>query len=431
MNNPEIKKIQARQIFDSRGRPTVEVDVELADGSTGRAGVPSGASTGTFEAFELRDRNEDFYEGFGVLRAVENVNGEIAAELYGEDALDQSEIDALLRDLDGTEQLKRLGANAVLGVSLATARAAANFLKMPLYQWIAEISDTKEISLPLPMVNILSGGLHAGRGMDVQDFLFIPRGAESFSDAVHKIAKVRFLADKLAIEKGLTALLADEGGLSPNFERGKDALEFMVEIFGRAALKPFEDAAIAIDVAAATLQTGENEYFFAREDRAFSSLELIELMQHWAVEFPIISIEDALGEEDWSYWKLLNEKLGDKIQIVGDDLLTTNLKRLEKAIEERSANAVLIKLNQNGTLTGTLDVIRTAKENGWATIVSARSGETDDSFIADLAVGTAAGQIKIGSFRNSERLSKYNRLLQIEEETRAPFAGAKSLAGNF
>jgi len=431
MNNPEIKKIQARQIFDSRGRPTVEVDVELADGSSGRAGVPAGASTGTFEAFELRDRDENFYEGLGVLRAVENVNGEIAAELYGEDALNQSEIDALLRDLDGTEQLKRLGANAVLGVSLAVSRAAANFLKMPLYQWIAEISDTKEISLPLPMVNILSGGLHAGRGTDVQDFLFVPHHAESFSDAVCKIAKVRSVADKLAKEKGLSTLLADEGGLSPNFERGKDALEFMVEIFERAALKPFEDALIAIDVAAATLQTGAGEYFFARENRTFSSLELIELMKDWTGEFPIFSIEDALGEDDWSHWKLLQEKLGGKIQIVGDDLLTTNLKRLEKGIEEKSANAVLIKLNQNGTLSGTLDVIKTAQENGWATIVSARSGETDDSFIADLAVGTAAGQIKIGSFRNSERLSKYNRLLQIEEETRAPFAGAKSLAGSF
>jgi enolase len=425
MNNPEIKKIQARQIFDSRGRPTVEVDVELADGSTGRASVPSGASTGTFEAFELRDRDEDFYEGFGVLGAVENVNGEIAAELSGEDALNQSEIDALLRNLDGTEQLKRLGANAVLGVSLAVSRAAANFLKMPLYQWIAEISDTKEISLPLPMVNILSGGLHAGRGMDVQDFLFIPQGAESFSDAVDKIARVRSAADKSAKDRCLPTLLADEGGLSPNFERGKDALRFMVEIFERAALKPFEDALIAIDVAATTLQTGEGEYFFARENRAFSSLEIIELLQNWTRGFPIFSIEDALGEEDWSHWNLLQEKLGGKIQIVGDDLLTTNLKRLEKGIEEKSANAVLIKLNQNGTLTGTLDVIRTAKENGWATIVSARSGETDDSFIADLAVGTAAGQIKIGSFRNSERLSKYNRLLQIEEETGAPFAGVK------
>lgn len=421
MNNPEIKKIKARQIFDSRGRPTVEVDVELADGSLGRAGVPSGASTGTFEAFELRDGDENYFEGLGVLRAVENVNGEIAAQITGTDALNQREIDAALRELDGTDQLRRLGANSILGVSLAVSRAAANFLKMPLYQWIAEISDTKEITLPVPMVNILSGGLHAGRGMDVQDFLFIPHTAESFSDAIYKISKVRSSANNMAKEKGLPTLLADEGGLSPGFERGSEALEFMVECFECAGLKPFEEAQIAIDVAASTLQTLDSEYFLRRENRKISSAEMIETMQDWAGKFPIASIEDGLGEEDWPHWKILNKALGDKIQIVGDDLFTTNLKRLEKGIEEKAANAVLIKLNQNGTLTGTLDVIKKAKENGFATIVSARSGETEDNFIADLAVGTAAGQIKIGSFRNSERLSKYNRLLQIEEESKAFF----------
>jgi enolase len=431
MNKPEIRKIRARQIFDSRGRPTVEVEVELADGSTGRAGVPSGASTGTFEAFELRDGDAQLYDGLGVLRAAENVNGEIAAELYGNDALNQGEIDTALRDLDGTEKLERLGANAILGVSLAVSRAAANFLKMPLYQWIAEISDTSEITLPRPMVNILSGGLHAGKGMDIQDFLFIPRNSGSFTDAIHKIAKVRAAADKLAKEKGLPVLLADEGGLSPNFSNGKAALEFMVETFERAGLKPFDEALIALDVAATVLQRDEGEYFFARENRKLVSIELIELFQNWAEEFPVASIEDGLGEEDWPHWKLLHEKLGGKIQIVGDDLFTTNLKRVEKGIEERAANAVLIKLNQNGTLTGTLDVIKTAKENGLATIVSARSGETEDDFIADLAVGTAAGQIKIGSFRNSERLSKYNRLLWIEEETHAPFNDSKSLSGSF
>ena len=422
MNNPEISNIRARQIFDSRGRPTIEVAVELEDGSFGCASVPSGASTGTFEAFELRDRCADFYEGLSVFHAVENVNGEIAAELNGEDALNQSEIDGLLRKLDGTEQLKRLGANAVLGVSLAVSRAAADFLKMPLYQWIAEISDTKEITLPRPMVNILSGGRHAAGGMDIQDFLFVPRNAKSLTDAVRTIAGVRFTADKLAKEKGFSRLLADEGGLSPNFSSGREALEFMLEIFESARLTPSEDASIAIDVAATVLQTGENKYFFSRENRAFSSLELIELMRSWAEEFPIVSIEDPLGEEDWRHWKMLNEKIGAKIQVVGDDLFTTNLKRLEKGIKERSANAVLIKPNQNGTLTGTLEVIKKARENGLTTIISARSGETEDSFIADLAVGTSAGQIKIGSFRNSERLCKYNRLLQIEEETNAPLS---------
>lgn len=424
MSNAAIKMIRARQIFDSRGRPTVETDVTLVDGTLGRASVPSGASTGSFEAFELRDAQADLYEGLSVFRAVENVNGEIAAELTGKDALNQSEIDAALRELDGTARLARLGANAVLGVSLATARAAANFLKMPLYQWIAEISDTDEISIPRPMVNILSGGLHAGRGMDVQDFLFVPAGAASFAEALFQIAKARAAADNLANEKGLPVLLADEGGLSPGFKTGREALAFMSEIFERAALKPFTGARIAIDVAAAGLQTSEDEYFLARENRRLSSLEMIDMMKDWADEFPICSIEDALGEEDWACWTILNKTLGGRIQIVGDDLFTTNRARVERGIRERAANAVLIKLNQNGTLSGTLEVIKKARENNLATVVSARSGETEDSFIADLAVGTAAGQIKIGSFRNSERLSKYNQLIRIAEETNADFAVA-------
>ncbi len=431
MNGAIIKKVRARQIFDSRGRPTIEATVKLADGSLGRAAVPAGASTGSFEAFERRDNVEDLFEGFGVLGAVENVNTEIASELSEKDALNQREIDALLCELDGTERLERLGANAVLGVSMAVARAAANFLKMPLYRWIAEVSDTPEISMPLPMVNILSGGLHAGKGMDVQDFLFIPARSRSMQEAVRQIARVRAIADKLAEEKKLSTLLADEGGLSPGFETTREALKLMVEIFERAGLKPSKDALIAIDVAAATLQTGAHEYFLSRANRKVSSLEMIGLMQNWAAEFPVASIEDALGEEDWTHWKILNEKLGRQIQIVGDDLFATNPNRLQKGINERAATAVLIKLNQNGTLTGTLDVIKMARKNGLATIVSARSGETEDDFIADLAVGTNAGQIKIGSFRGSERLSKYNQLLRIEEETGAPFAGTKSPAGRF
>jgi len=423
MGKATIKNIRARQIFDSRGRPTVEVDVELADESFGRASVPSGASTGSFEAFELRDRDAELYEGLGVLRAVENVNGEIAAELSEKDALGQSEIDLFLQRLDGTERLERLGANAVLGVSTAVARAAANFLKMPLYQWLAELSDTDELSIPRPMVNILSGGLHAGKGMDVQDFLFVPARAGNFDEALRQIAKVRAAANHLAREKGLPTLLADEGGLSPGFETGGEALEFMVETFARAGLTS-SGAKLAIDVAASVLQTGAHEYLLNRENRRLSSLEMIEMLDNWTREFPICSIEDALGEEDWAHWTILNARLGSRIQIVGDDLFTTNLTRVEKGINERAANAVLIKLNQNGTLTGTLDAIKKARENGLATIVSARSGETEDSFIADLAVGTNAGQIKIGSFRNSERLSKYNRLIRIAEETNADLAGA-------
>lgn len=422
MKNTSIKRINARQIFDSRGRPTVEVDVYLSDESFGRASVPSGASTGSFEAFELRDSDEDLYEGKSVIRAVMNVRGEIAEALRGKDALDQRGIDEFLIELDGTENLNRLGANALLGVSLAVARASANALKIPLYQRIQQLSETENISMPLPMVNILSGGLHAGNGMDVQDFLFVPSKAESIKDAVFQIYKVRSAANKLAQEKNITTLLADEGGLSPGFETAGEALNFMVEAFRRAELKPFDEAQIAIDVAASGLQESETEYFFARENRRLSSFEIIELMQNWTKNFPVVSIEDALGEEDWSSWKKLNAQLGDKIQIVGDDLFTTNLKRLDKGMVEKTANSILIKPNQNGTLTGTLDVIKKAKENNFKTIVSARSGETEDSFIADLAVGTNAGQIKIGSFRNSERLSKYNQLIRIEEETHAPLS---------
>lgn len=429
MNKFRIEKIRARQILDSRGRPTVEVDVYLAGGFKGRASVPAGASTGTFEARELRDRDNDFYEGLGVLRAVANVNGEIQQSLVGESAVNQHKIDEILIKLDGTENFERLGANAVLGVSLAVCRAAADFFGMPLYQWIAELSGNKKMTMPLPMVNILSGGLHAGRGMDVQDFLFVPAKAKSVEEAIHQIAKVRSAASKIAQEKDLPTLLADEGGLSPGFATGREALRFMTETFERAGFKPFDDALIAVDVAASTLQRGENEYFLQRENRILSSSEIIELIQSWIEEFPVVSVEDALGEEDWANWKRLNEKIGDQIQIVGDDLFTTNPKRLQKGIDEKAANAVLIKLNQNGTLSGTLDVIKKAKENGFATIVSARSGETEDSFIADLAVATNAGQIKIGSLRNSERLCKYNQLLRIEEETRLPFAGLSGLAG--
>ena len=417
----EIKSLKARQIFDSRGRPTVEVDAYFSDGSFGRAAVPSGASTGTFEACELRDGDAEFYEGRGVRKAVENINGEISENLYGKNALEQREIDKFLVELDGTKNLQRLGANAILGISLAVCRASADALKIPLYRRIADLSETEKISMPIPMVNILSGGLHADGGMDIQDFLFIPAGIKNMTEAIHKIASVRSAATGLSQEKGLPVLLADEGGLSPGFETGNEALEFMVEACERAGLKPAQDAFIALDIAAATLQQRNDNYFFPRENREFSAAQIIELMRSWTDEFPIASIEDALGEEDWANWKILNEKLGSKIQIVGDDLFTTNLQRLEKGIENYSANAVLIKLNQNGTLTGTLDVIKKARANNFATVVSARSGETEDSFMADLAVGTAAGQIKIGSFRNSERLSKYNQLLRIEEESGAPF----------
>ena len=421
MIGARIQKVFGRQIFDSRGRPTVEVEVTLDDGSGGRAAVPSGASTGAFEACELRDGDLRFFQGLGVQRAIAHVNTEIAAELQEQDALNQPEIDALLRALDGTPNLARLGANAVLGASLAVARAAADFLKMPLYQWIAELSETAAISLPVPMVNILSGGLHAGGGMDVQDLLFVPTGARSFDESLAQIAAVRAAADVVAREKDLPVLLADEGGLSPGCASVDEALALMTEIATRAGLTPGTDAGFALDVAAATLQRGPEEYFFARENCRRSSAAMIDCVEEWSRRFPLVSIEDPLGDEDWANWSRLGERLGAAVQLVGDDLLATDRPRVERAIEARAVSAVLVKPNQNGTLTGTLDVIKTAREQALATIVSARSGETEDSFIADLAVGTDAGQIKIGSFRNAERMSKYNRLIRIQEESGAPF----------
>lgn len=429
MSRSSIENIQARQIFDSRGRPTVEVDVRFADGSFGRASVPSGASTGAFEAHELRDGDPKKFDGLGVANAVANVNNEIARALNGHDGLDQASLDLMLNEIDGSPNLSRLGANACLGVSLAICRASADHRGVPLFRRIAELSDTKNISLPVPMVNILSGGRHARQGMDIQDFLFVPTGAASMPEALRMIADVRLAADRLANEGGLSTLLADEGGLSPGFASGEEALRFLTDAITRSGLVPGGDAAIAIDMAATTLQAEDGSYRFERLGENHSASEVIDLVRRWADEFAIVSVEDALGENDWESWRLLNERLGHKLQLVGDDLFATNLNRLERGIADRSANAVLIKLNQNGTLTGTLNVIKRAKENGLATIVSARSGETEDDLIADLAVGTDAGQIKIGSFRNSERLSKYNRLIRIAEETGARMSRFSDIAG--
>jgi enolase len=323
--------------------------------------------------------------------------------LRGRDALEQRGVDELLVALDGTEKLTRLGANAVLAVSLAACRASARALKVPLYRRIAALYGPEEVSMPLPMVNILSGGLHAELGMDVQDFLFIPARARTVAEAIEQAARVRTAADRVARERGMPTLLADEGGLSPGLESAREALEMFVACIERAGLAPGEDAFIAVDVA-------------------------VELVEAWAREFPVVSVEDALGEEEWQDWKLLTERLGGSLQLVGDDLFTTNLGRVRRGIGEGVANGVLVKLNQNGTLTGTLDVMREARAHGYATVISARSGETEDSFIADLAVGTSAGQIKIGSLRCSERLSKYNQLLRIEELSRAPFSGTSALA---
>lgn len=425
----QIRSLRARQILDSRGRPTVEVDAVLADGSFGRASVPSGASTGAAEAHELRDGDAARYAGLGVLKAVGNVNAEIDAALRGLDAGDQRSIDDRLRDLDGTPQLRRLGANATLAVSIAACRAVAVAQGKLLYERIAELAQIASPTLPLPMTNILSGGLHAGRGMDVQDFLAMPVRASSADEAIHLLSRVRNAATEVARERGLPTLLADEGGLSPGFETGRAALQMMIESIERAGLRPGEDIAIAIDVAASSLKGPNGSYRLAREGRDCYSDEMIEMLLGWVDEFPVASIEDGLDEEDWPGWRRLTERLGTRVQLVGDDLFTTHPDRLERGVREGVANGILVKANQNGTLTGTLDVIARAKAAGYATIVSARSGETEDAFMSDVAVGAAAGQIKIGSLRTSSTVAKYNQLLRIEEHCGAPFAGASALAG--
>lgn len=427
MTSTSIHSLHARQILDSRGRPTVEVDIELSDGTLERASVPSGASTGMAEAHELRDHDNSRYEGRGVLKAVAHVNGEIARALKGWDVLDQSGLDARLRELDGTAQLERLGANAILGTSLAACRAAAASERQPLYLRIAELAGNKDISMPMPMVNILSGGLHAGRGMDVQDFLAIPASATSMEEAIHIVSRIRSSATEVMRAWGLTTLLADEGGLSPGMATGREALELMMAATEHAGLQPGVDMVIAIDVAASSLKGPNGSYRLAREGRDCSSAEMIAMMEDWVREFPIVSIEDGLDEEDWAGWRDLTVSLGKKIRLIGDDLFTTNLSRLQRGVREQIGNGVLVKVNQNGTLSGTLDVIRAARDAGYAPVVSARSGETEDSFIADLATGTGAGQIKIGSVRCSDRLSKYNQLLRIEERSKARFAGMEAI----
>ena len=420
--NRRIKTIRGRQILDSRGRPTVEVDVTLADQSLGRASVPSGASTGAAEARELRDGDPARFEGLSVGKAVANVEGEIAAALIGFDAQDQRGIDARLSQLDGTPNYSRLGANATLGVSLAVCRAAACSLGRTLVEHLRGLAGVDEPLMPVPMVNILSGGMHAGGGMDYQDFLAVPVHATTVAEAIETIARVRRAADKVAAKRGLSTLLADEGGLSPGFNTGREALLMMMESIETAGLRPGEDVAIAIDVAATTFFDGQ-VYRLKREGRTCSSADICEMLEAWTNEFPIRSIEDGLAEEDWEGWRRLTASLGTKVQLVGDDLFATNARRLAQGIDQSVANGVLVKMNQNGTLTGTLDVIAQAKAAGYATIVSARSGETEDAFMSDLAVGAAAGQIKIGSLRTSNTVAKYNQLLRIEETSRASYAG--------
>ena len=428
MSATAIARIKGRQILDSRGRPTVEAEVTLQGGATGRASVPSGASTGHNEAHELRDGIAEQYFGRSVTRAAANIDDEIAHALRGCDAEDQRGLDEHMRALDGTATLSRLGANAILAVSLAACRASAAARQEPLYRRIAELSGTDEMSLPVPMVNILSGGLHAGRGMDVQDFLAMPLSAEDYPSALHMMIRVRAAADSVVGRYGAPTLLADEGGLSPGCANTEAGLDLMVQAIEEAGLVPGYDVGIALDIAATSLADARGDYVLAREGRTLSSTEMIERMRKWVQAYPIVSIEDGLHDEDWSGWTELTQSLAE-IQVVGDDLFCTNPARIETGIARGAGNCVLIKLNQNGTLTGTLDAIRTARQAGYATIISARSGETEDAFMSDLAVGTAGGQIKIGSLRNSERLTKYNQLLRISEDASIRYAGARVLAG--
>lgn len=409
----QIHKVFARQILDSRGRPTVEADVILKNGMVGRASTPSGASTGRYEAVELRDADRSAYGGRGVTKAVAHINTVIAKALVGTDVRAQAHLDSLLIELDGTPNFARLGANAALATSLAACRAAASYVGLPLYRYINELTPGRQMTMPVPMTNILSGGAHAGRGMDLQDFLAMPLRARTYSEALDMISTVRNVATGELAKKGLTTLLADEGGLSPGFADSRDALDIMVQSFVDAGLSPGHDMAITVDVAASELFKN-GKYQLERKGVKLSGREMISMLGELLHDYPIASIEDPLDQDDWESWAEMTAKFG-QIQILGDDLFVTNRDRIERGITSHVANAVLIKLNQNGTLTGTLAAMATAWSAGYATIVSARSGETDDSFIADLAVGTGAGQIKIGSVRNAERLAKYNQLLRIEE----------------
>ncbi|MBZ5546098.1 MAG: phosphopyruvate hydratase [Acidobacteriia bacterium] len=418
-----IAQIRGREILDSRGNPTVEVDVWLEDGALGRASVPSGASTGKAEALELRDGDPTRYHGRGVLKAVENIERTIAPALRGAEASDQSAVDHQLCELDGTENKQRLGANAILGASLAVSRAAAASAGLPLYRYLGGASAGE---LPVPMVNILSGRTHGG-SIDFQDFMVIPLRAQRYSEALENaVAVYRAMKDVLKSRGAYQAGVADEGGYAAKLESNEAGFEVMVEAIERAGFEPGRDAAISLDVAASHLWE-DNGYALATPPQELKAGELVAKLEAWVGKYPLLSIEDGLAEEDWEGWKLLTQRLGRRCQLVGDDLFTTNPERLQQGIELGIANAVLVKMNQIGTLTETLDVVRLAKQHGYRTVISARSGETEDDFIADLAVATGAGQIKIGAVTCSERMAKYNRLLRIEEElgARARYRGAE------
>jgi enolase len=419
-----IKSIKGRQILDSRGNPTVEVDVELADGAVGRAAVPSGASTGSHEAVELRDGDSSKFQGKGVLKAVNNIKKIIAPAIVGMSALKQEAIDRMMIELDGTPNKGKLGANAILGVSLAVAHAAANSQGMPLYRYLG---GKEAHLLPVPLMNILNGGKHAEDSVDLQEFMVVPAGAKSFAHALQIGSEIYHSLKKVLKKKGANTAVGDEGGFAPRLATNREAVEVILAAIEAAGYKPGKDCFIALDPASTEFYKN-GKYVLAKEGVSYTSAEMVKYYSKLVAAYPIISIEDGMAEDDWDGWKLLNKKLGDKIQLVGDDLYTTNKERLSRGIRERASNSILIKLNQIGTLSETLEVMSMAKKAGWTSVVSHRSGETEDITISDLAVAMNCGQIKSGAPCRSERVAKYNRLLRIEEELgkKARYAGKEA-----
>ncbi len=431
----EIEDIKARQILDSRGNPTIEADVKLIDGAFGRASVPSGASTGIYEAKELRDNIKTDYLGKSVLKAIDNINSTITPNLLGEDATDQQLIDSLMLEMDGSFNKSTLGANAILAVSLACARAAADYYELPLYKYLGGIIGK---TLPTPMMNILNGGAHANNNLDIQEFMIAPVDVSSFSDALKAGSEIFHTLKRILNEKGLSTTVGDEGGFAPNLSSTREAIEIIILAIEKAGYNT-NNVKLCLDVAASELyEEGEcsngvcslSRYFLKGENRKLTSEDMIEYLDELVRDYPIISIEDGLAQDDWLGWQNLTEKLGKKCQLVGDDLFVTNTSRLKEGIEKHVANSILIKPNQIGTLTETLDAIYMAQKNGYTAILSHRSGETEDSFIADLAVATNCGLIKTGSISRTDRLAKYNQLLRIEEElgTSAKYLGKKAFA---
>lgn len=415
MKHVKITEVIGREIMDSRGNPTVEVEVRLEDGSIGVAAVPSGASTGIYEACELRDGNRERYQGKGVLKAAAHVNKEIREALVGRNALNQTDIDRVLIDTDGTPNKGKLGANAILGASLACAKAAAESVGLPLYRYVGGVNAKK---LPIPMMNILNGGAHASNNVDIQEFMVMPVGAPSFREGLRWCAEVFHTLKDVLRENGTPAAgVGDEGGYAPNLSSDEDALKAIVKAIEEAGFMPGKDFCIAIDAASSEWQKeGEKTYHLPKADRDMTADQLVEMWEDFAEKYPIVSLEDGMAETDWEGWKKLTDALGDKVQLVGDDLFVTNVARLQEGIEKGVANSILVKVNQIGTLTETLDAIEVAHRAGYTAVISHRSGETEDTTIADLAVAVNAGQIKTGAPSRTDRVAKYNRLLRIEEE---------------